>query len=102
SAISCRFKGVFHVEKNGRYKLTRDEAVELCDALNSTLADLEQMKQAHELGFETCRYGWIEEHIVIPRIKENPICAANYTGIYILSSNITHQYDAYCFNASGQ
>lgn len=53
--VSCRYGGVFHVEKNGRYSLTRSEAVELCRALNSTLSTLEQLKKAHELGFETCR-----------------------------------------------
>ncbi|KAM4721252.1 CD44 antigen [Rhinophrynus dorsalis] len=100
TAISCRFKGVFHVEKNGRYKLTREEGTQLCSDLNSTLATMEDMQIAYDSGFETCRYGWIEEHIVIPRITPNPICAANHTGIYILTSNITQHYDAYCFNAS--
>uniref|UniRef100_A0A8C9EIH4 CD44 antigen n=1 Tax=Pavo cristatus TaxID=9049 RepID=A0A8C9EIH4_PAVCR len=52
--VSCRYGGVFHVEKNSRYSLTRNEAIELCKALNSTLATLEQFERAHELGFETC------------------------------------------------
>ncbi|XP_044872526.1 CD44 antigen isoform X2 [Mauremys mutica] len=98
--ISCRYGGVFHVEKNRRYNLTRDEAVELCKALNSTLPTMDQMKKAHNLGFETCRYGYIEDKIVIPRIKPYFLCAANNTGIYILTSNITDRYDTYCYNAS--
>ncbi|XP_053882473.1 CD44 antigen isoform X28 [Malaclemys terrapin pileata] len=98
--ISCRYAGVFHVEKNRRYSLTRDEAVELCKALNSTLPTMDQMKNAHSLGFETCRYGFIEDKIVIPRIKPYSLCAANNTGIYILVSNITDRYDTYCYNAS--
>ncbi|NWH95300.1 CD44 protein, partial [Aegithalos caudatus] len=96
--VSCRYGGVFHVEKNGRYSLTRSEAVELCRALNSTLATLEQLKKAHELGFETCRYGFVVGHIVIPRINPYPLCAANNTGIYKLSANTTARYDAYCYN----
>uniref|UniRef100_A0A8C0H843 CD44 antigen n=1 Tax=Chelonoidis abingdonii TaxID=106734 RepID=A0A8C0H843_CHEAB len=100
--ISCRYGGVFHVEKNRRYSLTRDEAVELCKALNSTLPTMDQMKKAHSLGFETCRYGYIEDKIVIPRIKPYFLCAANNTGIYILTSNITDRYDTYCYNASGR
>ncbi|NXD33873.1 CD44 protein, partial [Copsychus sechellarum] len=96
--VSCRYAGVFHVEKNGRYSLTRSEAVELCRALNSTLATLEQLKKAHELGFETCRYGFVVGHIVIPRINPYPLCAANNTGIYKLSANTTARYDAYCYN----
>ncbi|XP_015487119.1 CD44 antigen isoform X2 [Parus major] len=98
--ISCRYGGVFHVEKNGRYSLTRSEAVELCRALNSTLATLEQLKKAHELGFETCRYGFVVGHIVIPRINPYHLCAANNTGIYKLSANTTARYDAYCYNAT--
>ncbi|KAM7164437.1 CD44 antigen isoform 6-T6 [Macrochelys suwanniensis] len=98
--ISCRYAGVFHVEKNRRYNLTRNEAVELCRALNSTLPTMDQMKKAHTLGFETCRYGYIEDKIVIPRIKPYYLCAANSTGIYILTSNITDRYDTYCYNAS--
>nr|XP_009933549.1 PREDICTED: CD44 antigen [Opisthocomus hoazin] len=98
--VSCRYGGVFHVEKNGRYSLTRNEAVELCKALNSTLSTLEQLKKAHELGFETCRYGFVVGNIVIPRINPYPLCAANHTGIYKLSANTTARYDAYCYNAT--
>ncbi|NXY73123.1 CD44 protein, partial [Glareola pratincola] len=98
--VSCRYGGVFHVEKNGRYSLTRPEAVELCRALNSTLSTLEQLKKAHELGFETCRYGFVVGNIVIPRINPYHLCAANHTGIYKLSVNTTGRYDAYCYNAS--
>ncbi|NXC69690.1 CD44 protein, partial [Anhinga anhinga] len=96
--VSCRYGGVFHVEKNGRYSLTRSEAVELCRALNSTLSTLEQLKKAHELGFETCRYGFVVGNVVIPRINPYHLCAANHTGIYKLTSNITGRYDAYCYN----
>ncbi|NXL38498.1 CD44 protein, partial [Glaucidium brasilianum] len=98
--VSCRYGGVFHVEKNGRYSLTRPEAVELCRALNSTLSTLEQLRKAHELGFETCRYGFVVGHIVIPRINPYHLCAANHTGIYKLSTNTTGRYDAYCYNAT--
>lgn len=88
------------MEKNGRYSLTRSEAVELCRALNSTLSTLEQLKKAHELGFETCRYGFVVGNIVIPRINPYYLCAANHTGIYKLSANTTGRYDAYCYNAT--
>ncbi|XP_078540448.1 CD44 antigen isoform X2 [Lissotriton helveticus] len=98
--ISCRYRGVYHVERNARYNLLLDEAMQLCEALNSSLATMLQMRNAWDIGFETCRYGWIDGNIVIPRIHENPICAANNTGVYILVSNITDKYDAYCYNAS--
>ncbi|XP_032139467.1 CD44 antigen isoform X10 [Sapajus apella] len=97
--ITCRFEGVYHVEKNGRYSISRTEAADLCKAFNSTLPTMAQMEKALSSGFETCRYGFIEGHVVIPRIHPNSICAANNTGVYILTSN-TSQYDTYCFNAS--
>ncbi|KAG3285473.1 CD44 molecule (Indian blood group), transcript variant X4 [Ictidomys tridecemlineatus] len=97
--ITCRYAGVFHVEKNGRYSISRTEAPDLCKAFNSTLPTMAQMQQALAMGFETCRYGFIQGHVVIPRIHPNAICAANNTGVYILTSNTSH-YDTYCFNAS--
>ncbi|XP_039722886.1 CD44 antigen isoform X15 [Pteropus medius] len=97
--ITCRYAGVFHVEKNGRYSISRTEAADLCKAFNCTLPTMAQMEKALSVGFETCRYGFIEGHVVIPRINPNSICAANNTGVYILTSN-TSQYDTYCFNAS--
>ncbi|XP_067605539.1 CD44 antigen isoform X39 [Pseudorca crassidens] len=97
--ITCRYKGVFHVEKNGRYSISKTEAADLCKAFNCTLPTMAQMEAALLAGFETCRYGFIDGHVVIPRIHPNSICAANNTGVYILTSN-TSQYDTYCFNAS--
>ncbi|XP_057363536.1 CD44 antigen isoform X14 [Manis pentadactyla] len=97
--ITCRYAGIYHVEKNGRYSISRTEAADLCKAFNSTLPTMAQMEKALSIGFETCRYGFIEGHVVIPRIHPNSICAANNTGVYILTSNTSH-YDTYCFNAS--
>ncbi|XP_056657933.1 CD44 antigen isoform X9 [Monodelphis domestica] len=97
--LTCRYAGVYHVEKNGRYSISRTEAPDLCKAFNSTLPTLEQMERALSIGFETCRYGFIEGHVVIPRKTPRFLCAANNTGVYILASN-TSLYDTYCFNAS--
>ncbi|NP_001034239.1 CD44 antigen isoform b precursor [Mus musculus] len=98
--VTCRYAGVFHVEKNGRYSISRTEAADLCQAFNSTLPTMDQMKLALSKGFETCRYGFIEGNVVIPRIHPNAICAANHTGVYILVTSNTSHYDTYCFNAS--
>ncbi|XP_049745356.1 CD44 antigen isoform X4 [Elephas maximus indicus] len=97
--ITCRYAGVFHVEKNGRYSISSTEAPDLCEAFNTTLPTMAQMEKALSIGFETCRYGFIKGHVVIPRITPVSICAANNTGVYILTSN-TSQYDTYCFNSS--
>lgn len=88
------------MEKNGRYSISRTEAADLCQAFNSTLPTMDQMKLALSKGFETCRYGFIEGNVVIPRIHPNAICAANHTGVYILVTSNTSHYDTYCFNAS--
>ncbi|XP_055455704.1 CD44 antigen isoform X2 [Psammomys obesus] len=98
--ITCRYAGVYHVEKNGRYSISRTEAADLCLAFNSTLPTMAQMEKALSMGFETCRYGFIDEYVVIPRINPNAICAANNTGVYVLTSSNTSRYDTYCFNAS--
>ncbi|KAM3918171.1 CD44 antigen-like isoform 1-T1 [Leptodactylus fuscus] len=99
--ISCRFKGVFHVEKIARYHLTYDEAKKTCTELDALTATKEQVETAHQAGFETCRYGWVENStVIIPRLNSNPICAAGYIGVYVLQSNLTTPYDVYCYNAS--
>uniref|UniRef100_A0A8C3YVC4 CD44 antigen n=1 Tax=Catagonus wagneri TaxID=51154 RepID=A0A8C3YVC4_9CETA len=77
--ITCRYAGVFHVEKNGRYSISKTEAADLCKAFNSTLPTMAQMEAALKIGFETCRYGFIDGHVVIPRIHPNAICEANTT-----------------------
>lgn len=53
--ITCRYAGVFHVEKNGRYSISKTEAADLCKAFNSTLPTMAQMEAARNIGFETCR-----------------------------------------------
>ncbi|KAM8816000.1 CD44 antigen isoform 5-T5 [Rhynchonycteris naso] len=52
--ITCRYAGVFHVEKNGRYSISRTEAADLCKAFNCTLPTMAQMQDALRVGFETC------------------------------------------------
>ncbi|XP_010610898.1 CD44 antigen isoform X12 [Fukomys damarensis] len=67
--ITCRYAGVFHVEKNGRYSISRTEAADLCKAFNTTLPTMAQMEVALSKGFETCslycaersRKVWAEE-----------------------------------------
>ncbi|MGH0140128.1 UNVERIFIED_CONTAM: hypothetical protein FKN15_008862 [Acipenser sinensis] len=98
---SCSYGGLFHVEQNGRYSLTYSTAEELCMSIGTTLATKEQIQKAFDLGFQTCRYGWIKNHsLVILRQEPYILCAANKTGIIIISDMISQPYDAYCFNAS--
>ncbi|XP_068116914.1 CD44 antigen isoform X3 [Hyperolius riggenbachi] len=99
--VSCRFLGVFHVEKGNRYNLTSEEAEKTCAELDTAIATKDQVEEARQVGFEICRYGWVANNmVIIPRIKENPICAANFVGIYVLQSNLTSAFDVFCYNAS--
>ncbi|RXM35610.1 hypothetical protein EOD39_3991 [Acipenser ruthenus] len=69
-------------------------------SINTTLATKEQIQMAFDLGFQTCRYGWIQNHSVVI-LRQEPYfqCAANRTGI-IIGDILSQLYDAYCFNAS--
>ncbi|XP_071975158.1 CD44 antigen isoform X2 [Engystomops pustulosus] len=99
--ISCRFRGVFHVEKVSRYNLNYEEARKVCAEIDALVATKEQVDIAQQVGFETCRYGWVDNStVVIPRTTSNHICAAGYIGVYVLHSNVTTLYDVYCYNAS--
>ncbi|XP_069594980.1 CD44 antigen isoform X1 [Ranitomeya imitator] len=99
--ISCRFQGVFHVEKDSRYNLGFEDARKTCSELDAIIATKEQVDIAHQIGFETCRYGWVDNAtVVIPRTTKNKLCAAGYIGVYVLHTNVTSHYDVYCFTAS--
>ncbi|XP_073514233.1 CD44 antigen isoform X1 [Phyllobates terribilis] len=99
--ISCRFRGVFHVEKVSRYNLVYEDARKTCSELDAVIATKEQVDIAHQIGFETCRYGWVDNATaVIPRTTRNQLCAAGYIGVYVLHTNMTSRYDVYCFTAS--
>ncbi|XP_073460303.1 CD44 antigen isoform X2 [Aquarana catesbeiana] len=103
SDISCRFMGVFHVEKGARYNLTTEEARKTCAELDVVIANEEQVKLAMDSGFEICRYGWTGNNtVVIPRLTPNKKCANNYEGLYVQHLNLTTMWDVFCYNASDQ
>ncbi|KAM9302081.1 CD44 antigen [Gastrophryne carolinensis] len=101
--ISCRFRGVFHVQKDVRYNQTAEEARRTCLELGAIIASKEMVQLALDTGFEICRYGWVDNNtVVIPRITANPICAANYVGLFVLHTNLTARYDVFCYNTSDE
>ncbi|KAG9472522.1 hypothetical protein GDO78_019073 [Eleutherodactylus coqui] len=99
--ISCRFMGVFHMEVGSRYKQVYEDAKKSCSEVDAIIATREQVERAHQVGFETCRYGWVENGtVVIPRLTSNHICAAGYVGVFVPNTNLTTPFDVYCYNAS--
>ncbi|KAM9481222.1 lymphatic vessel endothelial hyaluronic receptor 1b [Clarias gariepinus] len=95
---------VFVVQlKNQAYKFNATTAIDVCTRMGVSIATRAQVETAHHNGLETCRYGWVMEKIaVIPRIKKNPNCGKNKTGVIVWSTLPSQLFDAFCFNSTGQ
>uniref|UniRef100_A0A4W3JC20 Link domain-containing protein n=1 Tax=Callorhinchus milii TaxID=7868 RepID=A0A4W3JC20_CALMI len=95
----CQHGGVSHQDRGARYQLSLAEAVTLCDSLGSSLANLGQVQAAQRAGFQTCRYGWIQDGLVaISRVTPHANCANNLTGVYTSARDSSQKFDALCFN----
>lgn len=70
-------------------------------SLGVTMASKAEVQEANRRGFETCRFGWIDEHFaVIPRIKALSTCGQSRTGLVPWRAPVTHKFDVFCFNES--
>ncbi|XP_072448560.1 lymphatic vessel endothelial hyaluronic acid receptor 1a isoform X1 [Chiloscyllium punctatum] len=94
----CRIMGIFHVSLQGDYNLSLVQAHYTCNQLGSLLATKAQVESAHKLGFEMCRFGWVDDgFLVIPRISSKEQCGQNATGVLVWKVDPDKLYDAYCF-----
>ncbi|XP_067902810.1 RING finger protein 141 isoform X2 [Heterodontus francisci] len=94
----CRIRGVFLVTLHGEYNLSLAQAHRTCLLFDTVLATKAQVDQAQQQGFETCRYGWVDDgFLVIPRISQKEQCGKNGTGLLIWKLDTDKQYDGYCF-----
>lgn len=85
-----------------QYAYNASTARELCESLGVSMATKEQVQNALDQGFETCRFGWIDEHFaVVPRIVASPACAQNMLGLRTWRASVTQKFDVFCFNSSG-
>ncbi|XP_037604339.1 lymphatic vessel endothelial hyaluronic acid receptor 1a isoform X1 [Sebastes umbrosus] len=98
--------GVFQVSglnyrNQPEYAFNASDARGLCSALGVNIASKAQVQEALSRGFETCRFGWIDEHFaVVPRIKAVSYCGKNQTGLVPWRAPVTQKFDVFCFNES--
>ncbi|KAL3065496.1 hypothetical protein OYC64_015630 [Pagothenia borchgrevinki] len=98
--------GVFQVSdlnylNQPQYSYNASDARSLCLSLGVNIASKAQVEEALTRGLETCRYGWIDEHLaVIPRVKALLNCGKNNTGLVTWRVHVTRKLDVFCFNES--
>ncbi|XP_072906058.1 lymphatic vessel endothelial hyaluronic acid receptor 1a [Hemitrygon akajei] len=98
SYSDCRTSGVFHLRRGDDYNLDLTHARRACQLFYTVLATEAQVQQAWSQGFETCKYGWVEEgYPVIPRITPKEPCGKNRTGVVSWKQDRAVLFDAYCF-----
>uniref|UniRef100_A0A3P9M472 Link domain-containing protein n=1 Tax=Oryzias latipes TaxID=8090 RepID=A0A3P9M472_ORYLA len=84
-----------------QYAFNASQARSFCWFLGLNIATKSQVEQALSQGFETCRFGWIDEHFaVIPRIHALTNCGQNLTGLVVWRASVTRMFDVFCFNES--
>ncbi|XP_041052749.1 lymphatic vessel endothelial hyaluronic acid receptor 1-like [Carcharodon carcharias] len=94
----CRIMGIFHIRLKDGYRLSQAQARNACTRFGTELATKSQVEQAQQQGFETCRYGWVDDgFLVIPRISSKEQCGKNGTGVLTWKADPDKQHDGYCF-----
>ncbi|KAK0140227.1 Lymphatic vessel endothelial hyaluronic acid receptor 1 [Merluccius polli] len=84
-----------------QYAFNASEAREVCGSLGLTIASKAQVQSALTQGFQTCRFGWIDEHFaIIPRVTPSPSCGRDKTGLVEWRTSVRKQFDVFCFNES--
>ncbi|XP_032376663.1 lymphatic vessel endothelial hyaluronic acid receptor 1a isoform X2 [Etheostoma spectabile] len=105
-AVNQSIAGVFQVSdlndlNQPQYGFNASEARRLCSSLGVNIASKAQVQEALTRGLETCRFGWIDEHLaVVPRIKALSNCGKNRTGLVKWRTSVTQKFDVFCFNES--
>ncbi|KAI9528497.1 hypothetical protein NQZ68_020323 [Dissostichus eleginoides] len=98
--------GVFQVSdlnylNQPQYSYNASDARSLCLSLGVNIASKAQVQEALTRGLETCRFGWIDEHLaVIPRVKALPNCGQNKMGLVTWRVNVIKKLDVFCFDES--
>ncbi|XP_051953834.1 lymphatic vessel endothelial hyaluronic receptor 1b [Xyrauchen texanus] len=95
--------GVFLVKtETNIYSFNATTATEACKAIHMRIATKAEVETANKNGFQTCRFGWVEEQIaVIPRTEKSEKCGKNSLGISVWRADISKMFDVYCFKSEG-
>ncbi|KAK2920169.1 hypothetical protein Q8A73_002373 [Channa argus] len=105
-AMNQSIAGVFQVsylddQNQPQYAFNASEARILCSSLGVNIASKAEVLEALARGFESCRFGWVDEHFaVIPRIKALANCGQNRTGLLTWRAPVIKLFDVFCFNES--
>ncbi|KAJ7316744.1 hypothetical protein JRQ81_002906, partial [Phrynocephalus forsythii] len=95
--------GVFHLQSpKGKYRLSYEEAEASCTAEGATLATLQQLSAAQQMGFHLCLVGWLNNQTAgYPTVYPSKKCGVRHVGIvnYGFRSNVSERWDAYCYRA---
>uniref|UniRef100_A0A670YC37 Stabilin 1 n=1 Tax=Pseudonaja textilis TaxID=8673 RepID=A0A670YC37_PSETE len=93
--------GVFHLQSpSGKYNFTYEEAEASCAAEGATLATLQQLSAAQQMGFHLCIVGWLFNHTAgYPTVYPSQNCGTHHVGIvnYGYRNNVSEKWDAYCY-----
>ncbi|KAG1941292.1 lymphatic vessel endothelial hyaluronic acid receptor [Pimephales promelas] len=93
--------GVAEFSFGKEYALNASAARDLCEHLGLTIASKAQVTEAQKHGLETCRFGWIDEQIVVvPRVQVKANCGSGKTGIVVWRAHPSKEFDAFCFNST--
>ncbi|KAM6468194.1 stabilin-1 isoform 1-T1 [Liasis olivaceus] len=92
--------GVFHLQSPaGKYNFTYEEAEASCAAEGATLATLQQLSAAQQMGFHLCIVGWLFNHTAgYPTVYPSQNCGTHHVGIVNYGyRNNSEKWDAYCY-----
>ncbi|XP_075795497.1 stabilin-1 isoform X2 [Pelodiscus sinensis] len=93
--------GVFHLQSpGGKYNFTYAEAEAACLAEEASLATVQQLSAAQQMGFHLCVVGWLSNGTAgYPTVYPTPSCGSNHVGIvdYGTRKNLTERWDAFCY-----